>query len=172
MKDLKDYLVKEVSISMRDAKFDHWLIREFLIELLNKSAVWSGEDILVVRKYPALAFEIGEARSPEKLKLLSKKLLLSLGFFPENLIATGQRTVSLKYYMAVEKSLLRKLSYDGEIWRELNFNLRPTIKSLNFFRTRTAIKQPDTDIIAKIVNETGDIAAFYKLNNETLSGSA
>lgn len=111
MKDLKDYLVKEVNISMRDAKFDHWLIREFLIELLNKSAVWSGEDILVVRKYPALAFEIGEARSPEKLKLLSKKLLLSLGFFPENLIATGQRTVSLKYYMAVEKSLLRKLSY-------------------------------------------------------------
>jgi hypothetical protein len=172
MKDLKDYLAKEVSISMRDAKFDHWLIREFLIELLSKSAAWSGEDILVVRKDPAFAFEFGEARNPEKIKLLSKKLLLSIGFFPENLLSCGKRSVSLKYYVLVEKSLLYKLTYFGEIWRELDLNLKPTIKSLNFVRTRTAIKQPDTDSIAKIVNETGDIAAFYKLNNETLSGSA
>ncbi len=172
MKDLKNYLAKEVSVSMRDAKFDHWLIREFLIELLSKSAAWSGKDILIVRKDPALALEIGEAKTTEQIKFLSKKLLLSIGFFPENLLSSGKRAVSLKYYISVEKSLLYKLVYSGEIWRELNLNLKPTIKSLNFIRTRTSIRQPDTDSMAKIINETGDIAAFYKLNNETLGGNA
>jgi len=164
MRDLRDFFFREVNMAMEAANFDHWLIRNFLVDLLERSARWSGDEILVVRKDPAIAFQLDKAANPEQVKELSKKLLFVIGFFPENLSATGKRTISLGYYIKTEESLLCKVGHSGEsVWNELAFNLKPTIKSLHYVRANTKIKQPGVYYLEEIKKEVGDISAFYKL---------
>lgn len=162
MRDLRDFFFKEINSAMCGIRFDNWLIRNFLVDLLDRSARWTKDEILVVRKDPAIAFEISEAVSTEKIKDLSKKLLFVIGFFPESLVATGKRRVGLGYYLLAEKSLLCRLHYTGGIWRELNINLKPTIRSLNGVRANVNIKQPDIYFLKEIEKATGDVSAFYK----------
>lgn len=165
MSNLRNFFLRRVRESMKDSNFDHWLICEFLVQLLDDAVFWSKEDILVVKKDPAMAFDILRERNFEETKKLSKKLLFAIGFFPESLSARRKRSVSINYYFSIERSLLNELYYKGEIWRELNKNLKPAVSSLNSVRARMPFKQPDIVPLSEIINLTGNARAFYNNPN-------
>lgn len=154
MSELTDFFQKEVGKAMLSVRLEHFLIRDFLSKILASYVTKS--DVFCVKREPMVAF--AWEKNPSELEGISKKLLFTVGIFPDSLKAIGKRQVSVGYYIGIENILVRKLATSGPrqaIWTEINKNFKSTIKVLIAFRGR--INLPELDIVT-----TAELISYLK----------
>lgn len=156
MKSAKDFFSGEVFIAMKKNGFRNFLIQDFLTSLLvsNINQVEDGGPFLA-RQEKALALDFREnCRNLEHLDNIGKRLLFSIGFFPESLMAKRKRMVGLGYYIMMEKVLASKLAARKEIWLQLRKNMDPIIVVLFNVRLNVNIKRPDMVTFCEMISCT------------------
>lgn len=159
MNDLKEFFQNEVGRAMSAVRFEHFFIRDFLSKLLMSYAVKS--DVFIAKREPMVAF--AWEKDPGEMEKISKKLLFTVGVFPDSLRAIGRRQVSVGYYIGIENILVRKLATNGPqqtIWAEIDNNFKPTIKVLIAFRARVNLPELDIITVSELISYLKDPLLF------------
>jgi len=144
---VKDYFRMKLHNAMFSLDFQNWIIKEFLLDVLLWQLAAQGErQIFSPRKEGTVATRVlGADAHPEVLNILGKRMLFVLGLFPEHLVATGKRTVDVGYYLALERTLAKRLAPHFEPWKMIDRHFSQTIKSLNYVRLSVNIRKPKSE---------------------------
>lgn len=156
MDEVKRFFHSEVNRAMVTVGLKHFLIQDFLVDLLASYVAKS--DVFVVRKDPMVAF--AWTKNTPEAEAITKKLLFITGIFPDSLKMIGRRQVGVGYYIGITNIMARRLSPEKPIWAEINKYFKPTIKTLLAVRAESYLSEMDIITCSELISALGDPLLF------------
>ncbi|PIV51965.1 hypothetical protein COS18_01200 [Candidatus Falkowbacteria bacterium CG02_land_8_20_14_3_00_36_14] len=164
---LKDFFAKKIGNEMLKMEFHNPVIFNFLVQLLTiychntpshnvfcaRKEEAIGVDLLKMSAGDIFFTNISDELCKEIIKIKAERLLISLGIFPESLLAGGKRAVSYSYYLQIEKALVNILSelvLEPE-WAEVDKNFMPVITTMYRARLQMNFKIPEMSIQQELI---------------------
>jgi hypothetical protein len=152
MEGVKHFLGSVIMEGMREVNLDHWLIRDFLLELLLGYYICEKDKLIYVRKSPSLVLQLAKT-DIVRLQTIGKELLFLIGIFPNSLLPAGNRIAGIETYKFLEKIIIQKLASPvyprHQIWSEVQSHFSKTIKSLNITSKKIYLERPSAYFIGR-----------------------